>query len=358
MEENKKIKIFNKKNICIICVFLALILGAVLFLKLYNSNISKFKRSLSEYNIDELTEIYKSSTNYDERKEIEKIFEDYLYKILNQFAVNEKTYEEASYDIDKFSDLKNLEKIVSKAKNDLKNIKNSKDNFANGQSAESNNSLFDAIEFYSKVIELDSNNYKYAQTYINNNKNTLKSQTLEEVDKLIASNDLVSATHKLELLKTIFNNDSEINNKILDISAESKKQEIEQYKNNQEVVVLSSKKYQEWYSSSLSGIQVIVKNNTQKVVKSYTISILAYDSNGFPLKIDYSGYEKLCSCEGANIQPGDTHGKDNYCSIYYEKDKIASSIACIKEVEYYDGTRWENPYYEHWIEQYKEKPLS
>lgn len=358
MEENEKKQIFNKKNICIIAILLVVILGIVLFLKFYNSNVNKFKRSLSEYNVDELTEIYKSSKSYDERKKIEKIFEDSLYKILNQFALNEKNYEEASETLEKFSEFKNLEKSVSKAKDDLEKIKISKDNFANGQSAENNNSLFEAIDSYSKVIELDVNNYKYAQTYINTNKNTLKTQTLEEVDKLIDAKDLVSANRKLELLKSIFNNDSTINNKISSISDEAKKQEIEQYKNNQEVEVISAKKHQEWYSSTLSGIQVIVKNNTQKVVKSYTTSILAYDSSGFPLKIDYSDYEELCSCEGANIQPGNTHGKDNYCSIYYEQDKIASAIACVKHVEYYDGTTWDNPYYEYWLEQYKEKPLS
>lgn len=358
MEDNKTKKFLNKKTIIIMCILIIVLICTVIFFRFYNSNINKFKRSLDDYNIDELKDIYISTTSYDERKKIEIIFEERLSTIVTQFTSNKKNYEDTYAELEKYNELSNLENKITKAKEQLVEIKTSKDNYSKGQNAEKNNNLFEAIENYSKVIELDNENYKMAQKYINDNKNTLKNNMLIEIDELINNGDYINANLKLESLQTIFTNDSDIASKVSLIKDKAKQQEIEKYKNEQEMIVISAQKHKEWYSDSISGVQVIVQNNTQKVVKSYIVSILAYDSSGFPLKIDYKEYEKLVEADGANIQPGGTHGKENYCDIYYEQEKISSALACVKQVEYYDGTTWENPYYEYWKEQYKEKPIN
>ena len=90
-----------------------------------------------------------------------------------------------------------------------------------------NNELYEAIESYSKVIETDVDNYKYAKKYIDNNKNILKSNTMTEVDNLIENKDYVNAKAKLDLLQKIFKDDNNINQKILLIKDEAKKQETE-----------------------------------------------------------------------------------------------------------------------------------
>lgn len=357
MEENKNKKIFSKKTISIICILVLLITCILVFLMIYNSNVNKFKRTLDEYDIDKLKEIYKSTSSYDEKKKIETTFEERLNIILKEFALNEKSYEETYENIEKYFEFTTFENKITKAKENLKNLKNSKDSFAKGQTAEKDNNLLEAIENYLKVIEEDISNYKYAQKYISNNKNTLKNDTLTEIDSLIEKKDYINANIKLELLKKLFANDTNINQKISLIKDEAKKQEIEQYKNNQEVSVISAKTHKEWYSTSISGIQVVVKNNTNKVVKNYSVAMLAYDSNGYPLKINYNSNLELGQATAANIQPGETHGNGNYYSIIYEQDKMRTIIACVKEVEYYDGSKWENPYYEYWEEQYNEKPL-
>lgn len=357
MEDNKTKKFLNKKTIIIMCILIVAVICTVIFFRFYNSNINKFKRSLDDYNIDELKEIYISTTSYDERKKIESIFEEKLNTIVIQFTSNEKNYEDTYSELEKYNEFSNLQNKITKAKEQLVKIKNSKDNYSKGQNAQKNNNMYEAIENYSKVIELDNENYKMSQKYINDNKNTLKNNMLIEIDELINNGDYINANLKLELLQNIFTNDTDIESKVALIKDKAKQQEIEKYKNEQEVTVVSATTHKEWYSDTISGITVIVQNNTQKVVKSYVISILAYDSAGYPLKIEYNNYERLVEYEGANIQPGATHGKDKYGSISYEEENISSALACVKEVEYYDGTTWENPYYEYWLEQYKEKPL-
>lgn len=357
MEENKTKKLFNKKIIIIILISFIILIGLIIFLSLYNNNVNKYKRSLEDYNISELKEIYKSTVSYDEKKKIENVFEEKLNTILNEFILGKISSEEAYDMINKYNDLSYFKNKIDDTIIKLGELKASKEWFAKGQTSEKNNNLLETIEYYLNVIELDVNNYKYAQTYINNNKNTLKDNTLLEIDSLIESKDYITANKKLELLQKIFNNDSIINEKIKLIKDDAKKQELEKLKTEQEVSVVSATKHKEWYSDTLSGIRVIVQNNTQKVVKSYIVSVLAYDSSNYPLKIEYNNYEKIFKSDGANIQAGATHGKDNYCDIYYEVEKISSALACVKEVEYYDGTTWENPYYEYWLEEYKEKPL-
>lgn len=357
MEDNKTKKFLNKKIIIIMCILIIAVICIVIFFRFYNSGINKFKRGLDDYNIDELKDIYISITSYDERKEIESIFEERLSTIVTQFTSNKKSYEDTYAELEKYNELSNLENKITKAKEQLVEIKTSKDNYSKGQNAEKNNNLFEAIENYSKVIELDNENYKMAQKYINDNKNTLKNNMLIEIDELINNGDYINANLKLELLQTIFTNDTTIESKVALIKDKAKQQEIEKYKNEQEMTVISATKHKEWYSDTISGVKVIVQNNTQKVVKSYVVSVLAYDADGYPLKIEYNNYECLVEYEGANVQPGATHGKDNYGSISYEEEKISSALACVKEVEYYDGTTWENPYYEYWLEQYKEKPI-
>ena len=110
-------------------------------------------------------------------------------------------------------------------------------------------------------------------------------------------------------------------------------------------------------------IQVIVKNISEKTIKNMKVSCLGYDKNGYPVKIktqfSLSGgdYELVGNAEDANIIAGGKFGENRGWALEDQSD-VSKVLACVKSATFYDGTTWDNPYYEYWIEQYKDKPIN
>lgn len=363
--EDKKINIKDNKKIILIIVGIVIVIGIIGIIKYFNNPVMKFKQNLDNVDVSKLQEIYSTTQNYDEKKQIEKIFEDKLKSIVEEFVNGTKDYDNTIEEIDRYKDIKGFENNIKESKDDVEKVKNSKDSFGEGQKYEKDGNILEAIKNYSKVIELDQNNYKVAQDYIKNNKENLKTKTLAEVDTLISNNDYVTANQKIKELQEVITNDTELTEKSNQIKDKAKEQEIEKYKNEQEVTVESARiivqddRYKSLYPDM---IEVIIKNNSNKTIKDYNVAVLAYDSNNYPLKIkpkyNYygGGFEFTGNAENTNVVAGATSGKD----YGWELDKthgISKVIAIVKDVTYYDGSTWENPYYTYWIEQYKEKPL-
>lgn len=109
-------------------------------------------------------------------------------------------------------------------------------------------------------------------------------------------------------------------------------------------------------------IQVLVRNNGTDTIRSMIVCSLAYDANGYPVKIetqfDFSGgsYELEGRADDVNAVPGAIFGDDKGWSLDEHHD-IAYVIACVREATYYNGDRWVNPYYQAWRDMFKEKPL-
>jgi hypothetical protein len=109
-------------------------------------------------------------------------------------------------------------------------------------------------------------------------------------------------------------------------------------------------------------VEVIIKNNHTETIRNYTVALMGFDKNGYPLKIewniDFSGgdYIRLGSAEDANVIPGATAGKDKGFGID-ESHGIHYILAEIYEVEFYDGKVWENPNFDYWADKFAEKPL-
>lgn len=106
---------------------------------------------------------------------------------------------------------------------------------------------------------------------------------------------------------------------------------------------------------------VVIKNQTDKVLKEYSVGIIMLDSNGYPVNNTYShqellGYKNVCGgrADSANVQPGKTYGSNIYWNIEGDCDQI---LACVISAEFYDGTSWDNPYFLPWVAFYAERPV-
>lgn len=98
---------------------------------------------------------------------------------------------------------------------------------------------------------------------------------------------------------------------------------------------------------------VVVKNMSDKVVKNFSVGILMFDKNGYPINDKYSNTNsKVGKSDTPNIQPNGVFGRNHYWYIDGEAYKIK---ACVIEAEFYDGTTWYNEYYDLLLEKEKNK---
>ena len=362
--DEKKVVLKNKKFLVIFIVAFFLIIGIIFLIRYLTDPVINFKKSLNEKDFVKMEKIYSKTENDDDKNKIKAILINNLEEITNKYINDDISYEDVSNQLLKFNDIKYFSSQVDNSKSEIEKIKASKDKFALGKEYEAQVDILNAIKMYKEVYEKDKNDYEIAQKYINENKENLKRIILKNTEDWISQNDYVSADKLLEEIEDIFD-DEEIINKRKELMEKVKEQEIEKLKNEQEISVEKANIYVQhptYKSLYPDGMEIIVKNNTNKTVKDYKVAVLAYDSNNYPVKImlHYSfnsgSYEFLGTAEGANIVPGAPYGKDFGWELD-EKHGISKIIAIVKEATYYDGTTWENPYYEYWIKEYKEKPL-
>ena len=167
--EDKKVNVKNNKKIILIIIGLIICIAIILTIKYFSNPVMKFKQNLDNLDVSKLQEIYSSTQSYDEKKKIEKIFKDKLESIVEEFVNGTKSYENAIEEIDKYKNIKGFENTIKLSKEDIEKIKVSKDDFGEGQNNANSGKVLEAIKSYSKVIELDKNNYKIAQDYIKDN---------------------------------------------------------------------------------------------------------------------------------------------------------------------------------------------
>lgn len=156
------------------------------------------------------------------------------------------------------------------------------------------------------------------------------------------------------------NEDNSQNSNIQSISSE----EIEKLRKEQKLTCKSAKilvqdtKYKSLYPDMLTAK---ITNNTKETVKSYEVVFLAYDKNYLPVKIkgqfDSEGaYSKACLDDEANLIAGASTEED-YGWKLNQSHGITYIIACVKEAEFFNGEKWENPYIQYWLEKYEGKIL-
>ena len=131
------------------------------------------------------------------------------------------------------------------------------------------------------------------------------------------------------------------------------------------------------YEDGSPYIHGILTNNTDKAITETQYCMLAFDENGSPLKLHWnfldssaeSSFENLVLSE-KNLLPGQTENYRGGWSLYDGEvmadlgdngnsgtDQSAYALLCLKQVVFEDGTLWNNPNYETWLNTYAGKEI-
>lgn len=427
----------KKKTIIIIAAILSLaVIGVVVFMLVSGTPINQFKNALNSSDIEGAIVLY--NENADDTKFLEKadnITKDFIANVIKDFISDIRPY---AYAFNALTDIDDIAK-VGKAKESLKDIKESKYYFTLAEKAVAQNDYAAALPYYNLVIEVDSPNYETAQNKISETTELLCTTALDSANESIAKGNYAAAYKILMKIDTSYTNDqlksllleitpkanTEIENtaqtmidnadypgaykyldalgtdvisnkaknimksaydlfstqklaeaeekatagnyeeaanllitaaqkiNVTEFSIKATEYQIEADLQAQKVFVVSATAYDDISRKA----RILVKNNAEQVLKEFTVKILLFDNNGYPVKSDkfamvgnlYSGL-----ATAANIQPGSTSGNDRYWNI--DVGVAGTKIkACIYTAQFSDGTSWTNPNYQSWLERERDQ---
>lgn len=121
--------------------------------------------------------------------------------------------------------------------------------------------------------------------------------------------------------------------------------------------LIQDENYKSLYPDILSAE---IKNTTSMDVKNAVVAFVAWDNNNLPIKlkgdIDFSdgSYIKNVNYSDINLAPGQTYGSKSGYSIAQNLN-IDSFKAIVVSFESFDGTTWENPYFNAFCDLYEGK---
>ena len=105
-------------------------------------------------------------------------------------------------------------------------------------------------------------------------------------------------------------------------------------------------------------IGIGVTNISDKAIKSYAIALFAYDNDGLPVKIYFNDFYRGLS-DDTPLSAGESRGTSaGYWQLYGEYSEMQQIVAYVDEVEFYDGTVWNNPNSDSFFTRYNENILS
>lgn len=343
-------------------------LVAFVSIRLLNNSdpVSTFKSALLDHKYSDAIEVYEQEIkgDLDKEKTVEVFLKEDIQRIKEDF-INEKIdFSSASKDLESIkktalmlSELKTVEKEINA-------LNKSRTAFKTGEEFIAQNKPKEALAELKKVIESDGVNYKKAQELISASSSDYKQAVLSEAEAFASDQKYEEAIRVMsDSLKVLLNDSDLVAKKTVyqkqneEKLAIERREKMEDLKGKQELSVIKTGLFTDWLDDQYVTIQV--KNNTDKVVKKYVVGWMGFDGDGYPVKTGWLSPDILNEGNAeANIQPGKTYGSNSGYQLTggYSKSLDAKKfIACVKEVEYYDGTKWENEYYNYWVEEYKDK---
>jgi len=305
---------------------LLLIVVTVLAVWMYTSNggiVDEFIKAVEASDVVLAKEIFDTKIKSD--KDTSKLVIEIIDKsnsIYSKFASGDTSFDAAKAKIMMFSDSVSKEVADKSALpvtlSNLEIMNKSKESFASGELYMANSDYTNAIRDFTKVSKDDSN-YSEAQANIKK----LEAEEAKRLEELKKSEE-IKKNQLVEVLKT--------------------------------EVLVQDETLKALYPDLFS---VKIRNNSGKTIKNYKVSMLAWDTNGYPLKIEVflydAKYEYLGVADNVNVLDGATHGEESGWELM-EGHRIVRTKAVVTEAEFYDGTTWKNPYYEYFLSNYMGKP--
>jgi len=356
-------KIKSNKLTKIIGIGGLLIVIILVFVFMNSNPADNFLDAVQSNNYADAIEIYENKIKGDleKEKEVETLLKNEIESIKLDFLAEKIDYSTTIVKLETIEKTNLLMSDINSLKTEINRIHDSRTAFKTGQEFLDKDKIREAITEFNKVIEEDKN-YSKAQELINDNKSKYKTIAINNAEQYASEGKYIDAISVMNDALIIIPSDSDLlaKKKVYEDENEEKvaaerKKIMDELVENQEVSVVSSKVFKDWIG--WDNIEVVVKNNTDKVVKNYTVAWMCFDKDGFPIKTGYGGEDYLDKgIAEHNVQPGKTFGS-GYGWNTSENSGAKTVLAVVKEVEYYDGTKWINPYYDHWLEEYLEKPL-
>lgn len=356
----KTLKVFDFKNKKVICIsittLLVLVLLSVSIFKITNP-VARFKTAVKSNNIEQAKYIY---DNHKYNDKMIGFVKNYISDIEEDFKNDKISYDNAMDKLNNIQDLDIAKVELKAAKAYIPSLNTSRLAFEKAEEYLKQNDYVNALKEYNNVIQTDVN-YKSAQKSISENKEKYKTEVLNTVDEFTEQRKYNETVQLLNTAAKILSDDNDIISK-LEVSKTQQKEEV---KANQLLVVDSANiliQSTQWKYAYPDMLQAFVTNKSDKTVKDMNIGFLAYDSNGYPLKIamQYSiagdNFEFVGNADNINLISGNQFGYGKGWNLD-PNHGISIVKACVKDAIFYDGTKWTNPYYEYWLQEYKEKQI-
>lgn len=350
-------------------VAVALVLaGIAFFLLSKDSPVEQYKKAIAGSRYEEANVIYEDEIQGDLNDEmaVDAFIQADMDEIGQAFADGSLDYNGAILKLDMLGKTGLLKKELGTVRADIDRLNDSRIAFQTGQAFLADKRWKEALAELGKVSDRDSDNFAKARNLIQTTSAEYKTEALKRSETLANELKYEEAIAALNEGLAVLSKDADLLSKKTVYEKQHEEQlalelekKIRELRDNQFLVVESTNIYTDWLDDIY--LSVVVRNKTEKVVKSFIIGWMGYDKDGYPVKSGWLSPDFLkTGAAEANIQPNKTYGSNSGWRLTGGFDntiEAAEFIACVKEVEFYDGTRWENEYYDYWVEQHLEQPL-
>lgn len=126
------------------------------------------------------------------------------------------------------------------------------------------------------------------------------------------------------------------------------------YKNRPPIELVSYR-----LKKSLTGqpqIYIKANNTSDKIIKEFSMTVFAFDDDGVPVSIYFGDYSQRLRYSQA-IKPGESTRSSTYWQLYGEYSDMKQVVVVLGDIEFFDGSTWENSQYSALCSKYDQQLL-